>query len=203
MVQRVDMLIGVVLVVAVVVSAVGVATYEDDRLATFRVAWQETRVPLDEETATRQGAGSIEATLLVTGENLSRVELVLTIGGSGPRLQPVDVLVEVVPPAGLEPVQEEARLEVGPGGTIRVPVPIEVAAKPEDREVRASSPAAALDAASPANKTAGQGEWLVRVTFAPASPGPLSQGETFTLVAAGEAVGHRGTATPKTPEVGR
>lgn len=199
---RVDAVLGVVLAFAVVASVIGVLTYEDDRGASFRIEWAEARTSLPPLEGTQQGGGTLGLPFDVSGLNLTRLELNVTVAGAGPRAQPVNVLIEVVPPNGTAPLADEAQLPIGAAQSFTRALAVPLAAAPEAREVRAASPEAAVAMAGQAS-TLGQGAWALRVSFAPGAPGPLGNAESFRVSVEVTEVAFHATATPVTPEVGR
>lgn len=202
--KRIDILIGVVIIVAAVLSAVGAASYTDTRGgATFLVTWATDEVDLEAVRASQAGAGDVALPVVVNLTNLTQLDLSVSIGTGAPRLQPTSVLIEVTPPGSNETLTEEATLPAGPATSVAVPFSIPLGVTPNATSVRAASSEAALAAlvqdAGPGN---GTGEWLVTVRFAPSAPGPLAN-DAYGIEVAGTATRYEASVQPEVPEVAR
>ncbi|HUR70032.1 MAG TPA: hypothetical protein VM370_12365 [Candidatus Thermoplasmatota archaeon] len=199
--QRIDLLIGAALVVALVGSAIGVATYDDDRLGAFRVTW--TTSSLELEGGAAQGSGAtLAGAFPVASRNVTTMLVDVTVGGAPARVQPVAIHVSVDGPNGTHG-EEEGALPAGPGGSVTIHVEVPVAPVPTRASVAAASPDAArraLDASS--GSSSAIGAWNVTVSLAPSSPGPLGS-EPFAASYVPSATVYAAEVALDTPEVTR
>lgn len=201
--QRIDIVISAVLLVAALGSAIGIATYEDDRLAQFRVTWSTADEEITLSALTQAGAGDLEATLRVETLNLTRAAWVVTVAGGAARVQGVSIRVEVVSPSN-ETASADATLPAGPTASVDVPVEVPIATAPTTPSVRAASATAAIQALdATSGSTLGAGDWVVRISLAPSTPGPLGGAETFTVTPRVTFSSYAATVALDTPEVGR
>jgi hypothetical protein len=198
-VQRIDLLIVAVLVVAGIGSAVGVLAYEDDRRASFRVAWaasdQTVEVPLDAD-----GSG-MTGTLDVSERNVTRALWTVTVRGGPARLTPIEVRVDVVAPDNTTG-SVEGELPAGPTSSVAIEVPIELGPVP----TTATWEGATLDdararLAAASTTTNGTGTWTIRVALA--LGGPVGAPESVTATAAATFTTYAATLALETPEVAR
>ncbi|HVM45347.1 MAG TPA: hypothetical protein VM582_05375 [Candidatus Thermoplasmatota archaeon] len=200
--QRIDVLIVAALVAAAAASAVGIATYEDDRLASFTLAWTTRSETLDVPAVRQQGAGTVETTFAVERTNLTRVALSVTVSGAAARVQPVALHVELVSPTNAS-ASAEGELPMGATGSIEVPVSMDLAPVPDAPSVTAPSFDAARRAVDASlSSTLGVGTWTLRATFAPGAPGPLGD-EAYTVEAVATLTFYEATVALVGPEVGR
>ena len=200
--QRVDLLIGAVLLVAAAGSAIGVVTYEDDRIAAFRVTWPTDDSEVDADAQTLAGPGDLEFSIDVATPNLTRAAWVVTVAGGAARVQDVAIRVEIVSPTN-QTQAADATLPAGATASVDVPLEFDLAPVPEI--VRVTGPS--LDAARGAlnatqSSTLGVGAWTVRVSLAPTAPGPLGGTETFTAQPRATLTAYAAELAPETPEVG-
>lgn len=200
--QRIDALLVGVLVLAVVLSAAGAVTYDDDRLASFDVTWATSAEDVDIAAATHSGSGEVETTVAIERENLTHLTFTLSIGGGAVRLQPTAVHVDILSPTN-DTTSAEAELPAGPTASIEVPIDIDLTEAPNATRVSASS----LDAArgslrSSFSSTLGTGTWRIVASFAPGAPGPLGD-EAHTVGGTVTLTSYEADVTPVSPEVGR
>lgn len=177
----------------------GALAYEDQRSGgAFLVSFTRANVDLATETATLPGPGDATLSFDVGARNLSAIELLVSVSSSVPSLQPVEVLIQVTPPATSSAV-EPVETSIPPGSSdVEERIVFEVFDAPgSGRTVRASSPDAAVAAAMPANATSAQGNWTALVRIAGGAPGPLAGTFTITLVATGTEI--QGNATAEVP----
>lgn len=200
--HKADIAIAVVLVVAIAGSVVGVVTYDDARIATFDVAWstQESEVLVAEDTTS---GGAIEIPFEVSQTNMTGLHLDVTVSSAAPRLAPVSVLVELVPPAGLNATSQEAEIPVGAAaGTVSVALEVSLSELPDVTTLTAASPDAARERLSQtANSTVGVGTWTLRVNVASTAPGGVGGAPTATVEAVGVATWYEAEVRVQTPEV--
>lgn len=199
--QRIDLLIGLALAAALGGSLLGVATYDDERLAAFDVTW----ATLDEEYAappgSLTGAGEVELVLDVDAANLTGGQVEVTLGGQAVRLQAVAVHVEIAVPGVNETFATDGELGAGPAASTTITVPVALRERPDVGTVVAASPDAARAALVAEHASAlGIGNWTVRVALAPSTPGPLGA-EAFTVEARALLQAYAAEVTVETPEV--
>lgn len=200
--RRIDLAIIAALALAAVGSAIGVVTYEDDRLAAFRVSWTTSQSEVEAPSATVTGPGDAETTFTLPQANLTRLDARVTVGGGAARVAATAVRVELVGPNNLT-VAEESALPVGPTASVEIPLTIELAPMPESDRVTAPSAELARAALNGTlSSTQGMGPWTLRASFAPSAPGPLA-GETYTVSALVTVTTYAADVAPQTPEVGR
>lgn len=200
--DRVNLLVIGVLALAAVASAAGVVTYEDERLTTFALDWEAFSVELPLDATPVAGAGEASFDVPLVASNVSAVEVRVRVTTTNPGVQPASVLVEVTPPGGAA-VTEEGSLAAGPNAAADVVVRVLVRAAPEEREVKAASPAAARAVADGDVGPNGTGTWSVVVRLSPGSPGPLGGVESRTVSGALVATRHEAALRPVLPEVAR
>lgn len=201
--RRIDMLIGGVLVVAIIASAIGALAYEDVRgVQTFRVSWDLRDTPLAEESGSMAGAGETTWSFAMSEPNVTSILVEVRVDGGAPRVQDVAGRVEVTPPNGT-PVAVEFTLPASPTGAGQtIPVEVPLGAVPDASDVEARSREEAIALALPANATtAGFGEWTIVLTLSSTAPGPLAGTYAVSYVAVGRALD--GEATTQLPDVGR
>lgn len=199
--QRIDVLIVGALVLAAAGSALGVVTYDDDRVGDFTVAWTLVTDELEATGDGIAGPGVIETTLNVTSPNATSILFDVTLGGAAVRLQPTAILVEVVSPAN-DTTSAEGELPVGPTASVTIPVEVPLAPVPTETVVRgASLEGARLALNATLSSTLGIGTWTVRATFASTTPDALAESYTLAVVATVER--YVGEVAIIGPEVGR
>lgn len=200
--QRVDVLIVAVFVLAAAGSAIGVLTYEDDRGGSaFSVTWTTETTELGPVDTTLQGAGDAVLEIPVELQNLTSLAFEVTVAGSAARVQPVQILVTVTGPDNAT-YEGEGQLAAGGPGSATIPVEVTLAEVPQET----SAPGASFDAAAQAlaerhTSTEGQGTWTITVSVAGSAPGPIA--ETYSISAAGTAETYRGEVTTSAPDVSR
>lgn len=200
--QRIDLLIGGILVLAIAGTVLGVATYEDDRLGGFGIAWREVEGEVDPDAVPQAGAGTVEILANVTQENLTRAIWTVTVSGSAARVQPVEILVEVVSPTN-ETLSAETSLPAGATASVDVPLEFDLAPVPNATRVTGPTLEAARSALhATQSSTLGVGTWTVRVSLSPSAPGPLGA-ESFTVDALAALTHYEADLIPETPEVSR
>ena len=199
--QRIDLLIGIALAVAIVGSAIGVATYDDDRLGGFLVTWRTAEEGAGSEQLTQTGAGTVELPLDVNAFNVTGGEVRVSVEGQAARVAPVSILVEVLVPGANASFTEEGELPAGPAGSAEIVVPVTLRTLPDVERVTAGSLDAARAQLAAAHTSAlGRGLWSVRVSLAPTAPGPLAS-EAFTLEAVAVLFTYAAEVAPDLPEV--
>lgn len=193
------------LVVALIVTAIGVSTYRDDRDVEFSVSWS-----MDSEefadTATRAGAGEAELSFTLASANLTHVYLNISITAGGNRVNAVTATAELVDPDGVRYPTGTATFAASPATpTQTIPLEARLASVPTRDTVIANSPANAFEAVAADNATMlGQGEWTVTVTFS--SSGALdgqSVGATYNLSLSGTAHRYSANVTRDLPDINR
>lgn len=200
--QRFDILLVASLVVAAGASAVGVLTYEDDRLADFVVTWTTRESSASFEPLGLAGAGEGESVLNVTERNLTRATVTVTLTGGAARVAATSYRVELVVPSVAETIVAEGTLPAGPGGAVDVPLEVTLAEAPTQETVRAASVDDAMATlADGFGSEAGVGEWVLRVAVSPGAPGPLAESVTASAVA--DLVSFEAQVAAQVPEVGR
>lgn len=200
--QRIDALIVGALIVAAAGSFLGAFAYEDDRLAEFSIDWTVQRTTALAEPVTHEGQGEVAAALDIATPNITSIAFTVTVSGGPARLQPTAVRVDVVSPTN-NTTSLEGELPVGTG-SVELPVEVELAAIPDATTITGPT----LDAARRAlnamlSSSLGTGTWTIRVSFAPATPGPLGGQESHTVAAVAQIKSYQGTLTVIGPEVGR
>lgn len=201
-VQRIDVVIVAALVLAAALSAIGVATYEDDRMASFTITWNVRDEALEVPAVSHTGAGEAEATFDVARANLTVVEVVVGIEGAAARVQPTLVRVELVSPRN-NTTAAEGELPLGPGATIEIPIEMPLAELPDAPTMTGPSLEAARRALNATvSSSLGVGTWTLRASFAPGAPGPLGD-EAHTLTAAVTLRYYEAELAVVGPEVGR
>lgn len=199
--QRVDLLIGLALAVALGGSLLGVATYDDARLAAFEVTWASAEVTFASEPASATGPSEVELTLQVDAVNITGGDVEITVGGQAARLQPVAIHVEVVVPGVNESFAADGELAAGPSASTTLSVPVALREAPDVATIEAASPdAARARLAAQHASTNGTGAWTIRVTLAPTAPGPLGT-EAFTVEARAVVTTYAAEVLVDTPEV--
>lgn len=203
--KRVDLLIGIVLALAAIGSAIGYVTYEDDRLGSpFLVEWTAEDLALDAVTATQTGAGDVELDFPVDATNLTRIQFNVAIASNAPRVQATQVRIEAFPPGGNESLVEEATLPAGSTSGTAIPLVFDLANLPRVERTTGGSPEdAAARLAAEFASTNGTGEWRFVVSLAPGAPGPVGGAETNTVTIDGTASRYEAEVRPETPEVSR
>lgn len=201
--KTIDLVIGAALLAAAAGSALGIATYSDDRFGAFRVTWTTTEIPLTLDAISQQGGGDVEATTEVTTRNLTRALWTITITGGAARVQAVAIHVDVVAPNN-DTTSKDAELPLGPTASVEVEVDVGLAQIPSDTTVSAPSLAAGREALNGTlSSTLGVGTWTIRVSLAPTAPGPLGGTEAFTIAPAATLTAYAGELSADTPEVTR
>ena len=201
--QRIDLLIGIALAVAVLGSAVGVATYDDARLGRFLGTWTTSQQEVSVEPTAGGAADTVEMAFDVAARNITEALVTVGVQGNAVRAAPVAILVEVVVPGMNETFSQEGELPAGPGAAAEVPVAIPIRAIPPALEgpIEASSPASAAGIADDVyGSDVGVGNWTIRVTLSPTTPGPLGQ-ESFSVGATAVLTVYALELAPETPEV--
>lgn len=201
--QRIDVILVATLVVAAAASAIGVLTYEDDRLGAFDVVWTTQTADVELPVMGVSPAGSVEIPLEIARANLTSIAFNMVATSATPLVQPTNVLVEVVSPTN-DTTSAEAQLPVGPPGSIEVPVEVSLASVPDATRISGGT----LDAARVAlnatlSSSLGIGTWTIRVTFASSAPGPLGAVESYTAEGTATLAYYEGDLAPIGPEAGR
>lgn len=201
--KRVDIVIGIVIVLAAIGTAIGVTTYEDTRRgATFLVEWQSPSAPLDTIATTHTGGGDVTETFDVNVTNLTRVELAIDVATAAPRVQATSVRIEVIPPDANASQVQEITLDAGPASSTSVPFAFELGSVPEVDTIVAATPDAAVETLRLAHATQnGTGTWTVIVQFAPGAPGPIGASETHAIAIDGTLTRFEASVTAAAPEV--
>jgi hypothetical protein len=199
--QRIDTLIGILLVAAIVGSAAGVLLYDASEGAQFDVSFQTSTTGMDLDAQSRNGPGRLTFTFNVTEANLTSMHFAGTLTAPGPRVTASSVLVTITAPDGTTTTQD-ASLPAGAAQTVEVDIEvpvIEVPANTTQRGVDGDAAIAAVGAAS----TAGQGTWIIDIDFGSAAP--VAQLDTSARSASWhiEAITYHAVATPHVPEIQR
>lgn len=201
--QRIDLIIGAILLVAAVGSAIGVVTYQDDRVGTFGVTWLLAQSEATLGPLTRTGGGDVEGSISITTSNLTRAAWVVTLGGAPARVQPVAIRVDVISPTNVT-ASVEATLPAGATASVEIPLDVDLASVPTVSTARAPSVEAARDALNATQGSSlGVGVWTVRVSLSPSAPGPLGGTETFTATTTVTLTSYSAEIILETPEVAR
>lgn len=203
---KVDLLIGGVIVAAVLLSVLGVATYERAPGAIeFDVLWSTSGDGTPSTSTSRSGPGAMTVTVPLEFANVSAMTWTLTISGAGPRAQPVTWTAEVEAPNGTVSEPQTGTLPQGAGTATGNPeFEFSIQPVPEDGSATAANESLARDGlGDDYNATAGQGEWVVRVQISGGQAPPLGLpgGEGYTLRVDGEATVFAASVTASVPDV--
>lgn len=198
-VKRIDLILGASLAVALAGSAIGVVTYEDDRVAGLAVTWATRDARVEAPAASVTGAGDAEIAVDVAQANITQAAWTVTVSGSAARVQPVAIRVEIVVPRTNETLTAEAELPAGPTASVDIPLAVDLAPVPDADRVSAPSVESARVALNATlSSSLGIGPWTIRVSLAPTAPGPLGA-ETFTIAAGATLTYYEADVTPETP----
>ena len=202
--QRADILIAAVLVVAAGGSALGVALYGDDRPRALSVSWSTQTVTVSTDRATHVASGETTATLPVRVFNVTSAAVTVSVQGSGPRLQQETVNVQITVPGVARPFSGTGTMAQGAGAaTVSIPVAVALREAPTTDTITAVSPDAAVRALNASDGSAlGRGIWTIRITFSAGAPGPLdTESHTVTVEAVVET--YEALVLPRVPQISR
>lgn len=202
--QRIDLLIGGALLLAIVLSIAGAATYEDERRGSaFTVTWR-TQTLAGDVAAQTATATEFPFNMALAAQNLTTVTFAFDIAAPAARAQPTAVRIEVTPPNATEPHVAEGSVPAGGPTGVVFSVPFEVGVLPTTRTTTGASPEDAIVTLTRDHATSnGTGEWRAVVLLAPGAPGPLGGLETYTVSVTAELVAYFAEVQIQTPEVGR
>lgn len=204
--RKIDLLIGGVLVLAVVFSILGVATYESQGAPVYdyAVSFSTSKGSLSLRDQTLPATGGTVEMDQPYG-NVSMANLTVRVEARGqqlPRAQDVSIMVEVTP-KGAKAASERRTFAAGPpvGGSHSIPFSFSFP-MPNATVIRAESEVqAAQELAKQNNESQAKGKWTIRVTVN--NPHPTQLQETYTVSVQGEATLYRGVVQLKAPNVNR
>ena len=205
--RRIDLLIGGVIVLSIVFSFVGVATYDavsGDQ--DFNIVWASAS---NDTTAqgTRTGDGSTEVQLPVNFQNITKVDITARVVGSGARLNAVTVDIKVEPLNGTAQTKRVTLPQGSMGNTQETTFTVEMAQTPNATTASGASENETLaQLATEHTNTKGMGTWKITFTVAGSNPsnvpvGPSVNSYTFTTPA--KVTTYSATLQPLTPDVNR
>jgi hypothetical protein len=165
--RRIDLLIGGVIIVAILFSFVGVATY--DAVAgdqDFTVVWASSSKDLA-ATGQRTGDGSTEVALPVPYQNLTKVDLVVRVVGAGARTNDVTVDIKVTPLNGTEQTKRVTLPRGTMGNQQEQTFTFEIGQAPNATTASGASENETLaELAAQHTSTKGMGNWKITFTVA-------------------------------------
>lgn len=205
--QRVDILIGVVLLVAAAGSIGGVLVYESTPALSnkaYDVTWIQSPTSFGPVDANHQGQGSheFETPIVLLSSNITRVEFTVEVTGSGPRLQAVTATVTITDPQGNEH-REQGTLPMGAvEQQVQIPVNVVVAPLPSVNATEAADEDAALaDLAGQWTNDTGTGNWRVAIEFSSAGTEPV-QNENHGASVRGRYLAYSAQVSASVPDIG-
>lgn len=199
--ERIDLVIVVLAVVAVGGSVAGLLTYEGGGLKTYVMQFEAHELDGQEDDATIQGSGSEEFTFTVDQANLTQVEVEATVSTSDARLSDRDVQLEVESPEG-ETRTKEATISSGAGSVeVTLSSAWGISDVPPDHEEQATSAdAVRRQAIRDHRHTNGTGEWVATVTI---SGGDVQDPASFDVIVSLAGSYFDVHVSQKTPDVQR
>lgn len=208
--RKIDLLIGAVLVLAVVFSIVGAATYEAQGPPEYdyAVSFKETdrQFSMREQAAPANG-GTFD--LEQPYGNVSRVNLTVKVEGrpqsvQGQRVvraQDVTIIITVTSKKGSVSSSPLTLAAGGSGGSVSAPFSFTFP-MPNATKVRAHDEAeAGRELARLNNESQARGTWKIQVSVNNPNPGPVQ--ETYSVSAQGTARTYEGVLQLKAPDVNR
>lgn len=203
--RRVDILILIVIVGAVLFSAIGLATYEGGAQdVDYDVTWATDNNQLATKTGTRTGNGPVNIDFPIDLDNMTEVVLTVRVAGPGPRAQAVTANVEVTPVNATKPAAQSVTLAPSPqGGSQETSFTVKIQDLPTATTASgADENATRAELNSTYRTETGSGVWKVVVTIS--GSGVLGAGaEVFTVTVAGQAKTYRPALELSTPDINR
>lgn len=199
--RRIDIGIGAVLIIAVVFSVLGIASYErESGLRTFDVEWTSQTAPISVNRDPYVSGTQLEFTR--NEFNLTQVAFNVTVTGNGPRASNTNVRVTVAQPNGASE-SKDGSITGNTAGNVRLAFQFPFATQPTNETVQANSQEEAEQTLNGTHgRGGGRGDWQITVTITGGNPPPLPA-ETYRVSVAGEAHWFSANATLSTPDVGR
>lgn len=162
--ERIDLAIVVLAVVAVGGSVAGLLTYEGGGLNTYVMNFEAHELEPDPQNDQVTGSGDAEFTFTVDRANITEVTVETVVGTSDPVLTARDVQVTVESPNGSTGSDNgEIGSDVG-GGSVTLTTTVAVSEVPADHEEQATSAEAVRrQAIRDHSHTMETGDWMVTV----------------------------------------
>ena len=201
--RRADVLIGLVLVSAVVLSAVGLMTY--DRAPgplRFEVTWMQEVHTEDVPAESRAGVGEILLEAELSRPNMTDVEVKATVTASGPRVVGAIVRAWLAGP-NMTPMSTMIVFAVDQrSGSQEIRFdPVHLQDSPASGTVLGNDTSDAAGIVERGNTTSlGNGTWSIRLVFSGSNPQGLAP-ETFGAFAEMSVTSYRAVLTPRLADV--
>lgn len=180
--ERIDLAIVVLAVVAVGGSVAGLLTYEGG-LNTYIMNFEAHELDPKEESDSITGSGQAELTFTVDQANITEVEVEVEVSTGDPVLSDRDVEVEVESPNGsTDDDSGTIASDVG-GGSVTLTATVVVSEVPADHEEQAlSAEEVRRQAVRDHGHTMETGDWTVTVTIGGSSGDPATFDVTASMV---------------------
>lgn len=161
--QKVDAVIAVLAAVAVLGSAVGVATYEESGTIGFDIVYATSTERLAAVRGSAPLNGKADLKVEVPFENVTEASFAVEVRSSGTHTQADEITVTVRGPSG-QTGEGTGSIPVGSGGSSTITLRVAVGTVPGTRHVEAGTPDDALAQATERDATRnGTGPWTVSV----------------------------------------
>lgn len=181
--ERIDLVIVVLAVVAVGGSVAGLLTYEGGGLKTYVMNFEAHELEPEEQRDSITGSGDAEFTFTVDQANVTEVGVEVEVSTDNPVLTDRDVELTVESPNGSTGDDSGAIASDVGGGSVTLTATVDVSEIPADHEEQATSAEEVRrQAVRDHSHTMETGDWTVTVTIGGSSQDPATFDVTATMV---------------------
>jgi hypothetical protein len=205
--RGIDITIGVIIVLAIVFSGIGVATYEAaPQENDYTIIWSTETQSITPRSGVRTGNGAVNVDVPIDFDNMTEVTINVRVQGNGPRAQTVTAQVQLTPVNASAPPQQSISLPASPtGGGDDTEFVVKIQDLPTVTSISGRDENATNEELNNETRTeTGSGIWKVAVTISN-SGAPVGGvgGEAFTISVSGQVKTYKPTLAPATPDINR